>query len=55
MCLRYGLIALLGLCGMRECFFRTVNQILPLLYDPKPEVREEAKRTLQRLGYQVRE
>jgi HEAT repeat protein len=32
-----------------------VSTILPLLNDPQPEVRAEAKKTLQRLGYQVRE
>ena len=32
-----------------------VPQILPLLNDPQPEVREEAKKTLRKLGYQVRE
>ncbi|MCS7186880.1 MAG: HEAT repeat domain-containing protein [Armatimonadota bacterium] len=32
-----------------------VSQILPLLNDPQPEVREEAKKTLQKLGYQVSE
>lgn len=33
----------------------TVTLILPLLNDPQPEVREEAKKTLQKLGYQVGE
>lgn len=37
--------------GAKEC----IPQILPLLNDPQPEVREEAKKTLQKLGYQVRE
>jgi len=32
-----------------------VPQILPLLNDPQPEVREEVKKTLRKLGYQVRE
>ncbi len=32
-----------------------VSHILPLLNDPRPEVRQEAKKTLQKLGYQVRE
>lgn len=32
-----------------------VSTILPLLNDPQPEVRAEAKKTLQKLGYQVRE
>ncbi len=35
----------------KEC----VHLILPLLNDPQPEVREEAKKTLRKLGYQVRE
>jgi HEAT repeat protein len=30
-----------------------VPQILPLLNDPQPEVREEVKKTFQKLGYQV--
>lgn len=32
-----------------------VSAILPLLNDPQPEVREEVKKTLKKLGYQVRE
>jgi len=32
-----------------------VPQILPLLNDPQPEVRQEAKKTLQQLGYKVSE
>jgi HEAT repeat protein len=35
----------------KEC----VSQILPLLNDPQPETREEAKKTLQQLGYKVGE
>lgn len=31
-----------------------VSHILPLLNDPQPEVREEAKKTLQKLGYKVK-
>ncbi len=30
-----------------------VPHILPLLNDPKPEVREDARKALQRLGYRV--
>jgi len=37
--------------GVKEA----IPQILPLLNDPQPEVREAAKWTLQKLGYQVRE
>lgn len=33
----------------------SIPQILPLLNDPNPMVREQAKKTLQKLGYQVRE
>jgi len=32
----------------------TVFQILPLLNDPKPEVREDARKALEKLGYQVK-
>lgn len=32
-----------------------IPQILPLLNDPNPTVREQAKKTLQKLGYQFRE
>ncbi len=35
----------------KEC----VSQILPLLNDPQPEVRQEARKTLQHLGYKVSE
>jgi HEAT repeat protein len=35
----------------KEC----VSQILPLLNDPRPETREEAKKTIQQLGYKVSE
>ncbi len=41
----------LGNLGAKE----TIPQILPLLNDPNPTVREQAKKTLQKLGYQVRE
>jgi len=33
----------------------SIPQILPLLNDPNPMVRKQAKKTLQKLGYQVRE
>ena len=32
----------------------TIPHILPLLNDPRPEVREAARETLKRLGYQVK-
>ncbi len=35
----------------KEC----VPQILPLLNDPQPETREQAKKTLEQLGYKVGE
>jgi hypothetical protein len=35
----------------KEC----VPQILPLLNDPQPETREQAKKTLRKLGYKVGE
>lgn len=44
----YALRAL-GLLGATDA----VPHILPLLNDPQPEVREEAKKTLQMLGYKV--
>ncbi len=47
---QYALWAL-GNLGAKE----TIPQILPLLNDPNPTVREQAKKTLQKLGYQVRE
>jgi len=33
----------------------SIPYILPLLKDPEPKVRQQAKKTLQQLGYQVRE
>jgi HEAT repeat protein len=33
----------------------SIPHILPLLNDPRPEVRREAQRTLQQLGYKVSE
>ncbi len=33
----------------------SIPHILPLLNDPRPEVRKEAQRTLQQLGYKVGE
>jgi HEAT repeat protein len=35
----------------KEC----VPQILPLLNDPQPETREQAKKTLRQLGYKAGE
>ncbi|MFN3421409.1 MAG: HEAT repeat domain-containing protein [Armatimonadota bacterium] len=47
---QYALWAL-GNLGAKEA----IPQILPLLNDPDPTVRERAKKTLQKLGYQVSE
>ncbi|MFN3421410.1 MAG: HEAT repeat domain-containing protein [Armatimonadota bacterium] len=46
----YALWAL-GNLGAKEA----IPQILPLLNDPDPTVREQAKKTLKKLGYQVSE
>jgi HEAT repeat protein len=41
----------LGNLGAKE----TISSIIPLLKDPSPEVRQQAKKTLEQLGYKVSE